>query len=86
MITVRLPSILREPGMPEDVHVEADVATIGDLINALDSLHPGLASAIDDAIYNFAVNDVLVLHRARRHPLMDGDTVEVVPTIAGGLR
>jgi molybdopterin converting factor small subunit len=30
------------------------------------------------------VNDVLVLHRARRHPLMDGDTVEIVPTIAGG--
>ena len=84
MVTVRLPSILREPGAPEAVHIDADVATIGDLINALDHQYPGLASAIDDALYNFAVNDVLVLHRARRHPVMDGDVVEIVPTIAGG--
>ena len=69
--------------MPEEVAVEP-VATIGDLINALDYLHPGLASAIDDALYNFAVNDVLVLHRVRQHPLDDGDVVEIVPTIAGG--
>ena len=82
MVTVRLPSILREPGAPESVHIDADVATIGDLLNALDHQHPGLASAIDDALYNFAVNDVLVLHRARRHPLMDGDVVGIVPTIA----
>jgi molybdopterin converting factor small subunit len=84
MVTVRLPSILREPGAPEEVHIDADVATIGDLINALDYQYPGLASAIDDALYNFAVNDVLVLHRARRQALMDGDVVEIVPTIAGG--
>lgn len=84
MVTVRLPSILREPGTPQEVHIEADVATISDLINALDYQYPGLASAVDDALYNFAVNDVLVLHRARRHPLADGDVVEIVPTIAGG--
>jgi molybdopterin converting factor small subunit len=84
MITVRLPSILREPDMPEEVAIDPPVATIGDLINALDHLRPGLASAIDDSIYNFAVNDVLVLHRARQHPLWDGDIVEIVPTIAGG--
>ncbi len=80
MVTVRLPSMLREPHTPEDVAVEADVATIGDLINALDYQQPGLGSAIDESVYNFVVNGELVLHRARRHPLMDGDVVEIVPT------
>jgi molybdopterin converting factor small subunit len=84
MITVRLSSILREPGAPEAIHIDADVATIGDLINALDHQYPGLASAIDDGLHSFSVNDVLILHRARRHPLMDGDVVEIGSTIAGG--
>ena len=84
MITVRLPSILRAPGVPEELAIDSDVATIADLVHALDRLHPGLAVAIDDALYNFAVNDAIVLHRARETPLHDGDVVEVVPMIAGG--
>lgn len=84
MITVRLPSILRDPGVPAELSIDTDVATISDLIHALDAQIPGLALRLDDALYNFAVNDVLVIHRARDQALTDGDVVEIVPTIAGG--
>lgn len=84
MITVRLPAILRQPDMPLELHIEASVLTIEELIGALDARYPGLARELDDAIYNFAVNDALVLHGARRHPLHPGDQVEVIPTISGG--
>jgi molybdopterin converting factor small subunit len=84
MITVHLPSILRRPGTSTELDIAEPVATIGDLVAALDRASPGLAAALDDAIYNFAVNDVLVLHGARHHRLADGDRVEIVPTISGG--
>ena len=84
MITVRLPAILRTPEMPLELHVDADVATIEELVGALDARYPGLARDLDDAIYNFAVNDTLVLRGVRQHAVRDGDTVEVIPTIAGG--
>ena len=83
MVTVRLPSTLREPHTPEAVIVEAEVATIGDLIQALDYQHPGLGSAIDESLFNFSVNHVLVLHRPRLHPVFDGDVVEILSTMAG---
>jgi sulfur carrier protein ThiS len=50
----------------------------------LDTRLPGLAAQLDDSVFNFAVNDRMLLHRARTHPLKDGDTVEVVPAISGG--
>ncbi len=84
MITVRLPAILRRSGVPDEVVIDEPVGTVADLVLALDRRHPGLAAAIDDALYNFAVNDAIVLHKAQETPLRDGDVVEIVPTIAGG--
>lgn len=84
MIIVRLPAILRQPEMPPEIQVDSPVATIDELVIALDGRYPGLASSLEDTLFNFAVNDVLVLHGARQHPLADGDVVEVVPTISGG--
>jgi molybdopterin converting factor small subunit len=84
MITVTLPSILNRPEIGGDVVIDEPVATIGDLINVLDARYPGLAAEIDDAIFNFAVNGRMVLHRVRQEPLSDGDVVEVIPTISGG--
>ena len=84
MITVILPSILNRPELSGDVVIDDAVATIGDLVNALDARYPGLAAEIDDAIFNFAVNNQMVLHRVRQQPLADGDIVEIVPTISGG--
>ena len=34
---------------------------------------------------NFAVNDEIILHRAGERPLADGDVVEIVPAISGGV-
>jgi molybdopterin converting factor small subunit len=39
---------------------------------------------LDDSVFNFAVNDELILHHARNRALADGDRVEIIPTISGG--
>ena len=83
MITVRLPSTLRVAQQPSlDIH--EPVATIADLIDVLDRRFPGFRDELDDAVFNFAVNDEMLLHGARDRALAHGDVVEIVPTIAGG--
>jgi molybdopterin converting factor small subunit len=83
MITVRLPSMLRGSG-PAEFTVARPVGTIEALVAWLDAERPGFRAQVDDTLFNFAVNDELILHRARQHPLKPGDTVEIIPTIAGG--
>jgi molybdopterin converting factor small subunit len=85
MIIVRLPAMLRRPGMPADVRIEARVGTIGALVRELDARYAGLARELDDTIFNFAVNDQLVLRGANHRSLTDGDVVEIIPMISGGL-
>ena len=84
MITVRLPAMLRSEDGAEELHVAEGVASIGQLIAALDRLRPGLGERLHDSLYNFAVNDALILHGADDYPVTHGDIVEIVPTIAGG--
>jgi molybdopterin converting factor small subunit len=60
------------------------LATVADLVDALDARIPGFKAQLDDSVFNFAVNDELLLHRARARALADGDTVEIIPTISGG--
>ena len=83
MITVRLPAALRS-GAEDVIDVHEPVATIADLIEVLDRRLPGIAAQLDDSIFNFAVNDDMLLHRALSRTLADGDVVEVVPAISGG--
>jgi molybdopterin converting factor small subunit len=54
------------------------------LVDALERRLPGLAGELADPIYNFAVNDEMLLHGVRTHQLRDGDVVEIIPTISGG--
>ena len=84
MIIVRLPAMLRRPEMLNDIKVDAPVTTIDELITELNARYPGLALQLDDAIFNFAVNDAIVLHGVREHALRPGDAVEIIPTISGG--
>ena len=84
MITVRLPAMLRGDDGAEEMLVDEGVANVGQLVDAIDRLRPGLGARLRDSLYNFAVNDALILHRADDYPLSPGDTVEVVPTVAGG--
>ena len=83
MITVRLPSTLR--AAPDDVLVVHEhVHDVGALIEVLDRRIPGFRDQLEDSVFNFAVNDELLLHHARDRALCDGDVVEIVPTISGG--
>jgi molybdopterin converting factor small subunit len=83
MITVHLPSTLRVGESATLVVTEAP-ADIGALIEILDRRIPGFRDQLDDSVFNFAVNDEMLLHRARARELHDGDVVEIIPTISGG--
>ena len=84
MIHVRLPAMLRGTDGSSEMQVDEPVVNVGQLVAALERLRPDLADHLHDSLYNFAVNDALVLHGADDYPLQHGDTVEIIPTIAGG--
>ena len=76
--------MLRADDGAEEMRVDEGIANVGQLVDALDRLRPGFRERVSDSLYNFAVNDILLLHRALEYPLAHGDVVEVIPTIAGG--
>jgi molybdopterin converting factor small subunit len=83
MICVRLPATLRS-GPGDTLEIDEPLRTLGDLIAVLDRRLPGFADQLDDSVFNFAVNDEMLLHHVRDRELRDGDVVEIVPTISGG--
>jgi len=83
LITIRLPSSL-EVSAGHTFEVTDPVATIAELVDVIDRRVPGFRDQLDDSVFNFAVNDEMLLFRAREHALKDGDVVEVIPTISGG--
>jgi molybdopterin converting factor small subunit len=83
MISVLLPATLRVSDS-DRLEVHDDVRTIAELVEALDKKIPGLREQLDDSVFNFAVNDEMLLIHARERALNDGDVVEVIPTISGG--
>ena len=85
MITVYLPSMLRPHADGADVlTITAPVHTMAELLVALERKSPRLMRQLDDSVFNFAVNDEMLLHGVKSHPLNDGDRVEIVPAISGG--
>jgi molybdopterin converting factor small subunit len=66
------------------VAITSHVRTLDELTAALRLARPDLGSRLDDSMFNFAVNDEMLLHDAAEHPLRDGDVVEIVPAISGG--
>ena len=83
MITVNFPAAL-EPIAGQSLVVRETVSTVGQLIQALDRLKPGLARELDDPLYNIAVNDEILLHSVDSRTVKDGDVVEVIPSMSGG--
>ena len=83
MITVNFPAALY-PLAGKTVLVRESVATVGQLIQALDRLAPGIAKELDDPLYNIAVNDEILLHAVDARAVKDGDVIEVIPSMAGG--
>ena len=80
MIVIRLPAMLGGETFTLTEHVR----TIDQLAAALRRARPDLASRLDDSIFNFAVNDEMLIHDTGKHLLRDGDVVEIVPAISGG--
>ena len=68
----------------DTIMVHEPVATIAELIDVLDRRIPGFREQLDDSVFNFAVNDEMLLFHARERALKSGDVVEVIPTISGG--
>ncbi len=82
-VTIRFPAMLHAQAGPEVV-VDEPVSDIGAVLEALERKVPGISGHLADPIFNFAVNDEMLLHGVRQHPLKDGDVIEIVPTISGG--
>lgn len=83
MITVRLPSTL-DSSAGHTLSVREPVATIEQLVEVIERRIPGFRDQLNDSVFNFAVNDEMLLFHARERALKDGDVVEVIPTISGG--
>jgi molybdopterin converting factor small subunit len=85
VITVYLPAMLRPHAGGADVlTITSPVQSMTELLVVLERLAPRLVRQLDDSVFNFAVNDEMLLHHVKAHPLKDGDRVEIVPAISGG--
>jgi molybdopterin converting factor small subunit len=82
-ITVNFPASLH-PVAGQCLIVRESVATVGQLLEALERLAPGINRELDDPLYNIAVNDEILLHAVAQREVHDGDVVEVIPSMAGG--
>jgi molybdopterin converting factor small subunit len=82
-VTVNFPASLSHIA-GQSVVVRESVSTVGQLIQALDRLAPGMAKELDDPLYNIAINQELLLHSVDARAVNDGDIVEIVPSLAGG--
>jgi molybdopterin converting factor small subunit len=82
-ITVNFPAALH-PVAGECLIVRESVATVGQLLEALERLAPGINKELDDPLYNIAVNDEILLHAVAQREVHDGDVIEVIPSMAGG--
>ena len=86
-ITVYLPSTLRPHAFgAEALTITQPVHTIAELVIALERRVPRLAAELEDSMFNFAVNDELLLHGVLQHPVRDGDRVEIVAAMSGRQR
>ena len=83
MLTILFPATL-QVNDANRLEIQEPVATVAELVDALDRRIPGFREQLDDSVFNFAVNDEMLLFHARERTLQDGDVVEVIPTISGG--
>lgn len=89
-VTVRVPTTLRTlTGGASEVAV--DGATVGEVLAALEGQHPGFAERLlDDAgglrrfVNVFVADDDVRFLQALATPVPDGETVSIIPAVAGG--
>jgi len=89
-VTVRVPTTLRTlTGGVSEVAVEG--ATVGDVLKNLESVHPGFAERLlDDEgglrrfVNVFVADDDVRFLEGLNTPVPDGETVSIIPAVAGG--
>jgi molybdopterin synthase sulfur carrier subunit len=87
---VKLPAILRKYA-GGDAHVDADGATLREVLTNLEASYPGITKNVvtDDGglhrFINIYVNDEDVRYLGSLEtPVADGDTISLLPAVAGG--
>jgi molybdopterin converting factor small subunit len=88
--TVRIPTQLRTLSGGA-AQVDLDGATVSDLLKALDTAHPGFAERLyDDGgglrrfVNIFVAEEDIRFLDGLDTPVADGQTVSIVPAVAGG--
>ena len=89
-VTVRIPTTMRAlSGGASTVAVEG--ATLRDVLAALDATHPGFKDRLFDAegalhkfVNVFVSDDDVRYLQGLDTPVKDGDTVSLIPAVAGG--
>ncbi len=89
-VEVRIPTMLRSQ-VGGAATVQAEGATVGEIIDGLTTAHPGLAGQIiteDGALHRFVnvyVNDDDIRYLDKLDTkVADGDTISILPAVAGG--
>lgn len=89
-VTVRIPTTLR-PLSGGASTVEVDAGSLSDVIKALDAAHPGFADRLLDEQGNlrrfvnvFVDDDDVRYLDGLRTNVPDGQTVSIIPAVAGG--
>ena len=89
-VTVRVPTTLRTlTGGQSEVTVEG--STVGEVLAALESAHPGFSDRILDEqgalrrfVNVFVADDDVRYLQALDTPVPEGGTVSIIPAVAGG--
>jgi sulfur-carrier protein len=88
--TVRIPTTLR-PMAGGKSEVEVEGATVGEVLKSLDAAHPGFADRLLDDDGNlrkfvnvFVADDDVRFMDGLETPVPDGETVAIIPAVAGG--
>lgn len=89
-VTVRVPTTLRTlTGGASEVALEG--ATVGEVLTALEDAHPGFKSRLlDDQgglrrfVNLYVADDDVRFREGLDTPVADGETVSIIPAVAGG--
>ncbi len=89
-VKVRIPTPLRKLTQDKDT-VQAAGATVGDIVNDLETQYPGIQERLCDEkgelrrFVNIYLNDEDIrFAQGKSTPVKDGDEVSIIPAIAGG--
>ena len=89
-VTVKIPTPLR-PVVGGQSEVQIEGATVGEVLRKVDAKHKGFADRVLDGdmvrrFINVYVNEENIKdHGELATPVRSGDTISILPSIAGGL-